>query len=101
MSSELWAAEALETAADRWEAGQSFEDDADARSIMGTVESVYAMVGDDHAELGRVLVAIGTALAAWRSGKDPGKTTGYLRDIARAFRDHAELRNREEWEVHW
>jgi hypothetical protein len=101
MNSLRWAAAALQNASDSWDAGELFDDDEDAKSILGTVESVYAMVGDNHAELGRVLVAIGTALSAWRSGKDPGQITGHLRDIAQAFRDHAELRNREEWEAHW
>jgi len=87
MKSSRWAADVLTQAANEWEHGEPFEANADAKSILGTVESVYAIVGDSHEDMGRTLTAIGTALSEWRSGKGPAEYPELLRTMAQCFRD--------------
>ena len=91
MNSVEWAAEVLEDAASEWKAGGKFTDNEDAQSILRTVESVYAMVGDSPEEIGRTLVAIGSALSAWRNESPPAKHGKRLSDMAEHFRALAEI----------
>jgi len=85
MGSLQWASDALTKAADEWSEGKSFDDNPDAKSILKTVESVYAIVGDDHEEMGRTCTAIGMALSGWRNGSRDAKKIAALREMASCF----------------